>query len=209
MIKVLTVGALAENCIILADEDSKEALVVDPGAEGDTIKQHLQDYTVKYILATHGHLDHTGQVGYLKQLYPQAEFLIHKGDLFLLNNEIFPFFKQMIGAVDCPQPDRYIKEGDTIPLGKFNLTVLETPGHTPGSVSFYDKNHKLILTGDTLFKGSIGRTDLPGGDINQMKQSLKRLLTLPEDTTVLSGHGEPTTIGEEKRTNPYIKELLW
>ncbi|MDQ7055304.1 MAG: MBL fold metallo-hydrolase [Persephonella sp.] len=176
MIKVLTVGPLEENCIIVVDEESREAVVVDPGAEGDSIIESIENLKLRYILATHGHLDHVGQVGYLKERY-DVPFVMNEKDMFLINNDIFPGFAQMIGAYPCPQPDIKINEGDIIEFGRFSLKVIETPGHTPGSVCFYDEKNQFVITGDTLFKGSIGRTDLPGGNMSQMEQSLKKLIS--------------------------------
>jgi len=204
MIKVITVGPLAENTVLIIDEDSKEAAVVDPGSEGDRIIKEIEDFNLRYIIATHGHLDHVGQVGFLKKQYPDVPFLISDKDLYLINNDIFPGFAKMIGAYPCPEPDRVIKEGVRIDFGRFSLKVIETPGHTPGSICFYDSKNSFIITGDTLFKGSIGRVDLPGGDPTQMKNSLKKLIELPDDTDVIPGHGETTKIGIEKKSNPYL-----
>ncbi len=203
MIKILTVGPLQENTIFIIDEDTKEVVVVDPGAEGERISRELENYSLRYILATHGHIDHVGQVGFLKKNL-DVPFFMSKKDLFLINNDIFPGFAQLVGATPCPEPDRFLKEGDIISFGRFNLRVIETPGHTPGSVCFYDQENGFVITGDTLFKGSIGRTDLPGGDMKQMENSLKKLMELPDDTDVIPGHGDPTKVGIEKKTNPYI-----
>ncbi|NPA16115.1 MBL fold metallo-hydrolase [Persephonella sp.] len=204
MIKVLTVGPLAENTVLIIDENSGEAAVIDPGAEGERILKQLENLNLRYIIATHGHLDHVGQVGFLKERYPDVPFLISEKDLYLINNDIFPGFAQMIGAYPCPEPDKAIKEGDRIDFGRFSLSVMETPGHTPGSVCLYDEKNSFVITGDTLFKGSIGRVDLPGGDPAQMENSLKKLMELPDDTDVVPGHGETTKIGIERKTNPYI-----
>ena len=204
MIKVLTVGPLAENTVLIIDENSGEAAVIDPGAEGERILKQLENLNLRYIIATHGHLDHVGQVGFLKERYPGVPFLISEKDLYLINNDIFPGFAQMIGAYSCPEPDKAIKEGDRIDFGRFSLSVMETPGHTPGSVCLYDEKNSFVITGDTLFKGSIGRVVLPGGDLAQMENSLKKLMELPDDTDVVPGHGETTKIGIERKTNPYI-----
>ncbi|WP_457625551.1 MBL fold metallo-hydrolase [Persephonella sp.] len=203
MIKVLTVGPLEENSIIIIDEDTGDAVIIDPGAEGKRLAEELEKFNLRYILATHGHLDHIGQVGFLKEIF-DVPFFMNERDLFLINNDIFPGFSQMIGAYKCPEPDRHIKENDLIEFGRFSLRVIETPGHTPGSVCFYDEKNQFVITGDTLFKGSIGRTDLPGGDMRQMENSLKKLMELPDETDVIPGHGDTTKIGIERKTNPYI-----
>jgi glyoxylase-like metal-dependent hydrolase (beta-lactamase superfamily II) len=202
-VKTLTVGPLAENCFIVFEENSKDAVIIDPGADGDFIIDELKDLNVKAILATHGHLDHVGQVGYLKEkLY--ASFYMNKKDEFLINNEIFPNFAYIIKAVKCPSPDFDAKDGDVLKFGNLEFQVIESPGHTPGSVCFFNGKEKIIFVGDTLFKRSVGRTDLPGGNGKMLEQSLRKLMELPEDTVVYSGHGPKTTIGIEKRTNPFI-----
>ena len=201
-VKTLTVGPLAENCFIVFEENSKDAVVIDPGADGDFILNELKDLNVKAILATHGHLDHIGQVGYLKEI--NVPFYMNKKDEFLINNEIFPNFAYIVKAARCPSPDFDVKDGNVLKFGNLEFQVIETPGHTPGSVCFFNKKEKIIFVGDTLFKGSVGRTDLPGGNGKMLEQSLKKLMELPEDTVVYSGHGPKTTIGIEKRTNPFI-----
>jgi len=202
-IKTLTVGPLAENCFIVFEENSKDAVVIDPGADGDFILNELKDLDVKAILATHGHLDHIGQVRYLKEKL-NTPFYMNKKDEFLINNEIFPNFAYIIKAVKCPSPDFDVKDDDVLKFGNLEFQVIEMPGHTPGSVCFFNEKEKIIFVGDTLFKGSVGRTDLPGGNGKMLEQSLKKLMEFPEDTVVYSGHGPKTTIGIEKRTNPFI-----
>ncbi len=203
MIKVIPVGALQENTVIVIDDDTKEAIIVDPGAEGDKILKYLKDYKPVAIVNTHGHRDHVGQVGYLKEKL-NIPFYMNKKDEFLINNDVFPGFGEMIGAYECPNPDFDLKEGDTIKFGNTELKVIETPGHTPGGVCLYDEKNKILIAGDTLFNGSVGRTDLPGGNAKELMNSLKKLTELPEETVVICGHGGNTTIGKEKKSNPYI-----
>jgi glyoxylase-like metal-dependent hydrolase (beta-lactamase superfamily II) len=201
--KILTVGPLAENSIIIYDEESKDCVIVDPGAEGDRILKEVESLNVKAIIATHGHLDHVGQVGFLKEKL-KVPFYMNQKDEFLINNDIFPGFAFMLKATKCPPPDYNIKEGDVLKFGTLEFSVIETPGHTPGSVCFYNQKEKMLISGDTLFAGSVGRVDLPGGNGQDMDKSLKKLMELPEDTVVYPGHGGKTTIGREKRTNPFI-----
>ncbi len=203
MVKVLTVGPLQENTVLYIDEETGKAAVIDPGAEGERIIFALDSFSPEVILATHGHLDHIGQVGFLRREL-DIPFYMNKRDEFLINNDIFPGFSEMIDAYPCPKPDKYISEGDIIKIGNSQLKVIETPGHTPGGVCFFDEKNKVLIAGDTLFRGSVGRTDLPGGNSEELMKSLKRLMELPEDTVVYCGHGPSTTIGAEKRTNPYI-----
>ncbi len=203
MIKVIPVGALEENTVIVVDDKTKEAIIVDPGAEGDKILKYLEGLKPVAIVNTHGHRDHVGQVGYLKEKL-NVPFYMNRKDEYLINNDIFLGFGEMIGAYECPKPDYDLKEGDVIKFGNTELKVIETPGHTPGGVCLYDEKNKVLIAGDTLFKGSVGRTDLPGGDAKELMKSLKKLMELPEETTVVCGHGPNTTIGEEKKSNPYI-----
>ena len=212
MIKILTVGPLEENTVLLIDDETKETVIIDPGAEGEKILTELKDLKPVCILATHGHLDHIGQVGFLKEQF-NIHFYMNEKDSFLISNNIFPGFAEMLKAVPCPDPDFNLKEGDKISFGRQELTVIETPGHTPGGICFYSEKEKYLVAGDTLFRGSVGRTDLPGGDEKELLRSLKKLTELPDDTVVICGHGPNTTIGEEKRSNPYItgryKINLW
>jgi len=211
MIKVLTVGNLAENCIIVIDELTKECAIVDPGAEGEKILKTVEGLNPVAIINTHGHIDHTGQVGYIKNRL-NIPFYMNKKDEFLLNDELFTGLSFILNAVECPPPDFDLKEGDEIKIGNILLNVIETPGHTPGSVCFFDEKNKILISGDILFRDSIGRTDLPGGNSKQMELSLQKLMNLPEDTVVYPGHGEKTTIGREKKYNPFITgrfKLKW
>lgn len=211
IIKVLTVGPLAENCIVIYDEKTRDCVIVDPGADGEDILEEVKDFNVKSILATHGHLDHVGQVGFLKQVL-DIPFYMNLKDNFLINNDIFPGFSMIVKAAKCPEPDFDLKEGDVLSFGSISLSVIETPGHTPGSVCFYNEENKILISGDTLFAGSVGRVDLPGGNGSELEKSLKKLMNLPEDTVVYPGHGNRTTIGREKIVNPFITgvfKLKW
>jgi glyoxylase-like metal-dependent hydrolase (beta-lactamase superfamily II) len=183
-------------------------VVIDPGADLEVILKALEGTTPKYILATHGHIDHVGQVKGLKERLG-VPFLVHKEDIFLLNDPIWKGFELYVGAdLPCPEPDDFLEEGMELSFGNIKLKVLHTPGHTPGHCCFYSEE-KLLIAGDLLFRGSVGRWDLPGGNLEDLKKSLRRVvLELPEDVRVITGHGEETTIGREKKFNPLLREIL-
>ncbi len=202
VLKVIPVGPLEVNCVIL--ERKGKALVVDPGAEGKKIVNQIDDLEVIGIICTHGHIDHTGQVGFLKDVY-SVPFYLHREDTFLLNNEIWGGFGNYIGAVSCPQPDVFLEEGMSIPLADLTLKVIHSPGHTPGSCLLYLEDFRVLITGDLIFKGSVGRWDLPGGDLRKLKKSLNKILKeFPEDTLMICGHYEETLLEIEKKSNPYL-----
>jgi hydroxyacylglutathione hydrolase len=208
ILKVIPVGPLSMNCSVIVDENTGQSVVIDPGADLEVILKALEGTTPRYILATHGHIDHVGQVKGLKERLG-VPFLVHKEDLFLLNDPIWKGFDLYVGAdLPCPEPDGFLEEGMELSFGKVRLKVLHTPGHTPGHCCFYSEE-KLLIAGDLLFRGSVGRWDLPGGSLEDLKRSLLRVvLELPEDVRVITGHGEETTIGRERKFNPLLREIL-
>jgi glyoxylase-like metal-dependent hydrolase (beta-lactamase superfamily II) len=202
-VETLVVGDLFTNCYIL-DPEAKEALVVDPGADARSIVQALRGkgFHLRYIVATHAHFDH---VCGMKELQDSlgGETLLHRADLPLL--ESLPAQGAAFGVRTGPIPriDRFLEEGDQLPLGKGHFRVLHTPGHSPGGISLI--GHGMAFVGDALFAGSIGRTDLPGSSYETLLDSIHRkLLTLKENTLIFPGHGEASTIGVEMRTNPFL-----
>jgi glyoxylase-like metal-dependent hydrolase (beta-lactamase superfamily II) len=203
IIKELAVGPLMENCYILGCEETKEAAVIDPGAEADRILLSLAESTLtaKYIINTHGHFDH---VGANRKLHDAtgADILIHPLDAPMLNQIAAGASAWGLSGDDSPAPARTLEENDTVIFGSITLQVIHTPGHTPGGISLYTAGH--VFVGDALFAGSIGRTDLPGGDYQTLIASIRtKLFALPDDVKVYSGHGPVTTIGWEKRSNPF------
>ncbi len=206
IIERLVVGPLQGNTYILGDEATKEAIVIDPGDEPDRILEVIKDKSLKIIIiiCTHAHFDHVGAIGDIKK-ETGAKILMHKDDMesysLAKNQAAFWGFD----VDDLPHPDGFIDEGDDIKAGELNFKVIHTPGHSKGGVCLFGEG--IVVTGDTIFQGSVGRTDLPGGSIQELRKSFKRLLDLPEGTKVLSGHGPETTIGREKKENFFIGEL--
>ena len=208
IIETFPVGPLQCNCTILGDPETGEAIVIDPGDEAMAVLKRLKAHGLrpKAILITHTHLDHVGGNHEVREK-TGAKVMLHEKDLPLYDN--LAMQAQMIG-LDTPvrgKVDEHIHQGDVIFFGSKgdSIEVLHTPGHTPGSCSFFLGSRNLLFSGDTLFSGSIGRTDLPGGDFDLLMKSIEeQLMTLPDETVVLSGHGPATTIGQERHTNPFL-----
>jgi glyoxylase-like metal-dependent hydrolase (beta-lactamase superfamily II) len=209
IVRGIVVGAFQENCWIIGNRRSGEAVCVDPGDQPEEILALARDMgvTIKYIANSHAHIDHILGVRGV-QAATGAKFLLHPGDLGMARNTA-TMAKSWMGAdiENPPDPDALLADLDEIDVAGLKLQVLHTPGHTPGSVCFYAEG--VVFAGDTLFAGSIGRTDLPGGDYDQeMGSIVERLLALPDDTIVLPGHMDQTTIGHERQRNPYVRMEL-
>ncbi|MEA3485666.1 MAG: MBL fold metallo-hydrolase [Candidatus Aerophobetes bacterium] len=207
IIKKLVVGELEANCYILADEKTKQAVVIDPGAEGERILEIIKRDSLKvlYIVNTHAHIDHIGANDILGRK-TGAFLLIHAADAHLLKDAELNLSTMLEEKSEFLPPAKLLNEGDEIKVNNFSLQILHTPGHTPGSICLYTEGK--VFTGDTLFAGAVGRTDLPGGSLEELKRSIqKKLLILPDEVMVYPGHGPDTTIGKEKRSNPFINEL--
>jgi len=211
------VGSLATNCYIVVCKKTRKALIIDPGFSveeaNDVLKEILQNgFKVENILNTHGHVDHINGNGILKTL-TRANILIHKNDASMLIDPSKNLSRMLGRNVISPKADRLVEEGEIINVGNLELKVIHTPGHTKGSISLFCEKENVVFTGDTLFAGSIGRTDLPGSSFDEMMHSLKKLMDLPDETVVHPGHGGKTTIGREKRTNPFLssrwKNFSW
>jgi len=206
IIKKLAVGPLMANCFILGCEKTREAAVIDPGDETDRILWSLAELelTVKYIINTHGHFDHVGGNKEMKEA-TGADILINSLDAPMLSQLSAAAASFGLATDNSPPPDQAIEDGDTISFGTITLKVIHTPGHSPGGIALYSAGN--LFVGDTLFAGSIGRSDLPGGDFKTLISSIKnKLFVLGDDVKVFTGHGAETSIGQEKLTNPFLQE---
>ena len=203
IIQSLVVGPIMANCFIIGCEKTRKAAVIDPGDDSSRILMKLaeQKLTVEYIINTHGHFDHVGANRKLKEA-TGAKLVIHALDQSMLKvlSETSAAFG--LSVENSPPPDQTVQDGDIIQFGEIILTVLHTPGHTPGGISLHTDG--VVFVGDTLFAGSIGRTDFPGGDFDTLISSIKnKLYSLGDQVIVYTGHGPETTIGREKRSNPF------
>lgn len=209
IVKGIVVGVFAENCWIVGSRRTGEAIAIDPGDQAEEVLALARDMGVKIrlIANSHGHLDHVLGVRGV-QAATGAKFLLHSQDLPVARGAAGGAASWLGRRVEPPpDPDAFLSDGDEVEVAGVKLNVIHTPGHTPGSVSFYTNG--MLFSGDTLFQGSIGRTDLPGGSHQQeMTSIVERLLKLPDDTIVLPGHMRETRIGIEKQTNPFILEEL-
>lgn len=205
--EILIVGPLQCNCSILGDEVSREAIVVDPGDDISRIVSTLEQHrlTVKQIIVTHAHIDHIAGAQRLKKL-TGAPILYNQNDLPLVKMMDIQAGWLGIPTPEVAPPDANLEDGQIVSIAGLTGSILHTPGHTEGSVCLYLPDQTLLLAGDTLFSGSIGRTDLPGGNSGKLLQSIHNsLLTLPEDVIVIPGHGPKTSIGVEKESNPFLQ----
>ena len=211
ILEMLTVGPFQENCYIIGDEESGVGVVVDPGDEAARIALAVEqtDLEVGSIMVTHAHIDHVGAVAALVDEYACP---------VLMHAEAEPMMKQlptqamMMGLKfgKVPAVDRHIGDGEVLEVGELRLRSLYTPGHAPGHLAFYVEDEGVVLSGDALFAGSVGRTDLPGGSMEVLMRSIEeRLLTLPNETRVFPGHGPQTEIGNERTTNPFLQGGLY
>ena len=201
----LVVGLLQVNCYILGDEETKEAVVIDPGGDEDEILYSLKFHglNLKLIIDTHGHFDHVDANLPLKEA-TGAQIAIHNLDAGMLGKPSQEAMFFTGNRLRLSEADILLKEGDVLTFGNFRLQVLHTPGHTPGGISLVMENNPLVYVGDTLFAGSIGRTDFPGGDFNTLINGVReKLFALGDHYTVYPGHGPATTIGQERQYNPF------
>jgi len=201
---MLVVGPIQANCYVLGCERTIEAAVIDPGGDVDKILMTLSKdkFRCVYIINTHGHFDHTGDNKRLKEV-TGAKLVIHRADAPMILHQGSNGSLWGMEVEDSPPPDLYVEEKDVITFGDISLKVLHTPGHSPGGISLV--SDKMVFVGDTLFAGSIGRTDLPGGDYEELIRNVKeKIFPLGDDVVIYPGHGPKTTVGREKRSNPFF-----
>ena len=207
IVETIPVGPLQCNCTILGNLVSREAIVVDPGGDAEILLERLVELNlqVERIIHTHAHLDHFLASGKMKEA-TGAKLALHREDLFLW--DMLEDQCRMFGIPfePPPPPDQWLENEENIDLNELQGKALHTPGHTPGSMCFLFESQKLLIAGDTLFQGSVGRTDLCGGDFKKIEKSIqKKLYTLDEETSVITGHGESTSIGHEMRANSFVR----
>lgn len=207
MAELLTakVGGLQTNCYILSPDGSNDCVIIDPGGDPQRIIDAVQsaDLRPRYILCTHGHADHTGGVALLHETF-EAEFYLHSADIVYSTDPPSWLVMALGGFEEPPDPDAELEEESSLPLGSLEIELIRTPGHTPGSTCF--KFEDMVFTGDTLFRESIGRYDLPGGDGEQEISSIReKLLILDDATRVFPGHGPSSTIEHERKSNPFLR----
>ena len=207
ILEMLTVGPFQENCYILGDEESGVGAIIDPGDEAARVAMAVEETGLEIgsIIVTHAHIDHVGAVAALVDEY-SCPVLMHAEAEPMLKE--LPTQAMMMGLRfgKVPAVDRYIEDGEILEVGDLRLRSMYTPGHAPGHLALYIEDRGLVLSGDALFAGSVGRVDLPGGSMEVLMQSIEeRLLTLPDETIVCSGHGPRTTIGNERTSNPFLQ----
>jgi len=198
------VGGMGANCYIVASEQTKDGIIIDPGGGGQAILEEIKrlGLTIKLIVATHSHFDHLMALKEIKDALG-APFAIHEAEAPALSRGMSRMGGVGGPADSPPQPEVLLKEGDVIEVGELRFTVFHTPGHTPGGICLYGEG--IVFSGDTLFHQSIGRTDFPGGSMRQLLDAIQtKLMPLPDDTVVLPGHMDQTTVGEERRYNPFL-----
>jgi glyoxylase-like metal-dependent hydrolase (beta-lactamase superfamily II) len=205
---IVPVTPFQQNCSVLWCEATKRAVVIDPGGDLANITEAVAQagVTVEKIWLTHGHVDHAGGAADLKAQLKVPIEGPHEADEFLLQRVAESARKFGIQNASNVTPDRWLRDGDQVSIGQLTFDVLHCPGHSPGSVAFFNPTQRLAIVGDVLFAGSIGRSDLPGGNHRQLLQSIRdKLLPLSDDVVIISGHGPTSTIGQERRTNPFLR----
>ena len=207
IIKTLTVGSFAANCYIVGSSETRQGMIIDPGADADTIMRTVQqtELSISIVVITHAHMDHVGALREVQQK-TSARFAVHEAEKgFVFSAPMRMLTSLGVSPVKSPpNPDRLLNDGDVIDIGDLHFKVLYTPGHSSGGICLL--GHGVVFSGDTLFKLGIGRTDFPGMSHERLIKSIsEKLMVLPDETVVYPGHGPPTTIGDERRGNPFLQ----
>lgn len=203
-------GPYATNCYVVRPTSSDAAWIIDASFDADLIADHIERKGFKPhgVILTHAHVDHIAGLGDLRRRFPKIPVWIHEAEELWLTNPMLNLSAMSGLPTTGPTPDRLLRDGDVIDLGGTSWHVLHTPGHSPGGITLHHRASATAFVGDALFAGSIGRTDFPGSDFDTLATAIRqRLYTLPDDTRILPGHGPATTIGEEKRSNPFVRPL--
>lgn len=207
ILRALDLGRFGCNCYIVGSEVTKEGMIIDPGADAETILESVRQLglSIKLIVATHIHIDHVAALRLVKEA-TGAEFAMHEADAGggIMQSMALMLGYLMTGSLRPPKPERLLKDGEVIEIGDLSFTVMHTPGHSPGGISLY--GHSVVFCGDTLFNFGIGACDLPGCSYTELMDSLKKLMALPDETIVLPGHGPKTTIATERNYNPFLPD---
>ena len=208
ILNFMPVGAFQMNSYLVGCKKTGKAAIIDAGDQvQDLLGMAKQDnVSITKILQTHGHVDHVGAIKGVK-IQTGALVYLHKNELPIYNSSPSHALMFGISGLEVPPPDNFVEEGHEVTIGELKAKVIETPGHTPGGVVYHFEEQGIVFVGDTLFAGSIGRTDLPGGHYPTLLKSLKKLISLPDETVVYSGHGPKTTIGKERQTNPFLQDF--
>ncbi|MBN2134555.1 MAG: MBL fold metallo-hydrolase [Acidobacteria bacterium] len=208
--KIYVEGPLQVNTFLVADENhpDKPAAIIDPAGKAKEMVKFIEENGLKpvYIINTHGHIDHIAYNRKFKELYPETELLIHKEDEEMFGMKEDPALVLLVGGAASPKPDRLLFDGDVIEIGSIKLEIIHTPGHTKGGICLLNREAGWMITGDTLFYSGIGRTDLHGGSYEDLIRSIRdKLMPLDDDIVIYPGHGESSTIGEERENNPFLQ----
>lgn len=207
-VKKLTVGPLQCNCYVVSDSSTKKATIIDPGGDAADIINFCdsEDLHPTYLIATHAHADHIGALPDIKDHFSDAQVCVGEKEIHIFNDSVCNLTKMVGLDIDLPEPDKLLSEGDELNCGDITFSVLHTPGHTPGAISLVaDGEEDVVFCGDVIFQGGVGRVDLPGGDRDALRASIEdKILPMPDDTVLSPGHGQRTSVGQEREATRHL-----